>query len=232
MKYLHTDKFSVQIVRSSRRRTVSIGIKNDEVKVFVPQNLSENKINELVKSRSDWIQKKLNTNLNNIKLKPKNYIDGEIFTIVDKDYPLKISSAGKKEVKLTQDNLEVYGVDKNSKSLVRKVLINWHRDYAHRKLTEKTIKYSQIIGVTPRELKVRDYKLRWGTCFAKGDITYNWKIIVAPHNVIDYVVIHELCHLLEHNHSSKFWNHVRRFCPDFKEHKNWLLLNTSVLNLF
>ena len=123
-------------------------------------------------------------------------------------------------------------MNQNSKSLVRSALINWYREHALKILTEKTLEYSNLIGVSPGLIKVRNYKSRWGTCFAKGDITYNWKIIIAPHNVVDYVVIHELCHLLEHNHSLKFWNHVKDHCPSFKEGKSWLRSHESALYLF
>lgn len=68
----------------------------------------------------------------------------------------------------------------------------------------------------------KDYKSRWGSCSTTGDISYNWKIVMAPHRIVDYVVVHELCHLLEHNHSAIYWRHVERIIPDFKKCGEWL----------
>ena len=65
----------------------------------------------------------------------------------------------------------------------------------------------------------------WGSCSAKGDISFNWRIILAPHSVVDYVVVHELCHLLEHNHSPKFWKEVERYVPDWRNQRDWLKHN-------
>ena len=74
----------------------------------------------------------------------------------------------------------------------------------------------------PRSVAVKDYKSRWGSCSAKGDISYNWKIVLAPHRIVDYVVVHELCHMLEHNHSSRYWKLVEKYVPDYRERRDWL----------
>jgi predicted metal-dependent hydrolase len=94
---------------------------------------------------------------------------------------------------------------------------------------EKTNRLAKAIGVKPISIKVKSYKSRWGSCSSKGDVSYNWKIMQAPSSVIDYVVIHELCHLIEHNHSSKFWNMVEKYCPEWRKSKEWLKRNSMQL---
>jgi len=78
------------------------------------------------------------------------------------------------------------------------------------------------MGVAPNSISVRDYKSRWGSCSSKGEISYNWRIIIAPHQIVDYVVVHELCHLKHPNHSPEYWKSVKRVNPEYKEHRQWL----------
>jgi predicted metal-dependent hydrolase len=86
-------------------------------------------------------------------------------------------------------------------------------------------------GVNPASVTVKNYKSRWGSCSTKGDISYNWRIILAPHSIVDYVVVHELCHMLEHNHSSKYWKHVERHVPNWRECREWLKHNELAKDL-
>ena len=81
---------------------------------------------------------------------------------------------------------------------------------------------SKIVGVSPVAIKIKDYKSRWGSCSVKGEISYNWRIVLAPYKVIDYVIFHELCHMLEHNHSYKYWDKVSQFVPDWRDCRDWL----------
>lgn len=89
--------------------------------------------------------------------------------------------------------------------------------------------YSPLIGVQPGRIAIRDQKSRWGSCSSKGNLNFNWKLIMAPPQVLDYVVIHELCHLLEFNHSPRFWQLVYDRMPDYEAWKKWLKLHTDDL---
>ena len=87
------------------------------------------------------------------------------------------------------------------------------------------------MNVKYNSVGIKNYKSRWGSCTAEGDITFNWKVIMAPNRIVDYVVVHELCHLIHHDHSPKFWREVERFMPDYLECKEWLKHNGSFLDL-
>lgn len=78
------------------------------------------------------------------------------------------------------------------------------------------------LGVTYRRLTLRDQRSRWGSCSANGTLSFNWRLVLAPHDVLDYVVVHEVCHLVEHNHGPRFWKLVERRRPDYREPKDWL----------
>ena len=118
--------------------------------------------------------------------------------------------------------------DTAPETTIKSLLVSWYRRHAELRLAEKTERWARIVGVIPNSVSVRDYKSRWGSCSTKGDVTYNWRIILAPHRIVDYVVIHELCHMLEHNHSPRYWKQVERHVPDWKERRDWLRNNPIV----
>ena len=105
------------------------------------------------------------------------------------------------------------------------------RNHSFDLLYKKTQYFSKIMNVKPISIKIKTYKSRWGSCSAKGDISYNWKIIFAPGKIIDYLVIHELSHLIFFNHSKEFWLNVEKYHPDFKENRKWLKDNSYKLDL-
>ena len=114
-------------------------------------------------------------------------------------------------------------VSKGSKeSDVRNALSDWYECHALKKLIEKTKQYAGIIGVSPNSISVKNYKSRWGSCSSKGDISYNWRIILAPPHIVNYVVVHELCHLRHMNHSPAYWKSVKQVFPDYLVCRKWL----------
>ncbi len=96
------------------------------------------------------------------------------------------------------------------------------REKAREQLTKRTEYYSRLIGIRYEKIRIADQRTRWGSCSSRGTISYNWHLILLPDNILDYVVVHELCHLLEMNHSARFWDQVERVLPDYRERKNWL----------
>lgn len=122
---------------------------------------------------------------------------------------------------------ELIGYDKDP--VVQRVLKRWYGEQALIRLLERTRYWSSHIGVTPLRITLRDQKTRWGSCSSRGAISFNWRIIMAPPPVLDYLVIHELCHMLQPNHSPKYWQEVARWCPDYVEHRSWLRQNGGLL---
>ena len=103
----------------------------------------------------------------------------------------------------------------------------WHT----RVKKKKTFEFSQIMNVRYNSVKIKNYKSRWGSCSSKGDISFNWKIIFAPENIIEYLVVHELSHLIHFNHSKLFWSKVEEFQYNYKENRKWLKENGYKLDL-
>ena len=227
--------FPVEIIRTERSKSASIEIEGDTVKVTVPKNLSEQRIEELVKNRTVWIRQKLKIQTETIRPKDKEYVNGETFSYLGRNYRLKCLSGGSGEAKLTNGYLTVWLTKDASGAAVGgcvwQSLQQWYQARALEKLKEKTKRYSAILGVSPQSVGVKEYKARWGSCSSSGDVTYNWRIIMAPHHIVDYIVVHELCHLLEHNHGPKYWKHVKNVIPDYKECREWLKVNGEGLRI-
>ena len=102
-------------------------------------------------------------------------------------------------------------------------MIQWYRRQAEEILGSRLFHYARLIGVEPKKIAVRTQKRLWGNCdYRTRTIHLNWQIVLAPLEVMDYVVVHELCHLIVPNHSKRFWQRVEKTMPDFKKHKQWL----------
>lgn len=114
----------------------------------------------------------------------------------------------------------------------RKELEKWYRKEAAVVLAKKAAGYAQQMHVYFKELHIKDQKSRWGSCSSRRSLNFNWRILMAPEPVCDYVLIHELCHLNHMNHSKDFWQMVERYCPEYKQYKLWLKENIRLLYLF
>jgi predicted metal-dependent hydrolase len=227
--------FPLEIIRTERSKSASIEIEDDTVKVTVPKNLSDQRIEELIKNRTVWIRQKLKIQTETIRSKGKEYVNGETFSYLGRNYRLKCVSGGSDKAKLKNGYITVpIARDASGAALegcVRQSLQQWYQARALEKLKEKTKRYSAILGVDAKSVDVKEYKARWGSCSSSGDVTYNWRIIMAPHHIVDYIVVHELCHLLEHNHGPKYWKHVQTVVPDYKECREWLKGNGLSLTI-
>ena len=230
-----TCDFHVEIVRTDRTKSALINVENKIVKVTVPKSLSEQRVGALVKRRSVWIKQQLRIQAERNDSKLKEYVNGETFTYLGRNYRLKCPSKGSGEAKLKNGYFVVpttAGLSgSNMEAVIRFSLEQWYRSSALAKLKEKTKRYSALLGVSPKSIKLKDYKARWGSCSSSGEVSYNWRIIIAPHHIVDYIVVHELCHLLEHNHGANYWKHVESIIPNFKECRGWLKSNGDSLRI-
>lgn len=229
MNLLIDQNIRVTVKRSARVKTAELTVDHGLVQIVVPSSLDEQRITKILESKKDWIHQKLKIQSAFLIPKDKEYVSGESFAYLDKHYRLKVSQTGRSEVKLKSGRLEV-GVDrgltqKAREKMIKDFLLDWYRSRADERLREKTQRYAKILGVSPRSVKVRDFKSRWGSCSVTGDISFNWRIIIAPHRIVDYVVVHELSHLVQHDHSEAFWKTIDKVLPDYRECKDWLKWN-------
>jgi len=226
-------KVPIKVIRTDRRKTATIKIVEGDVHVIVPQRLSQKRIEELIKQKSDWIRQKLHLQASIQPVKPKEYISGEAFSYLGKNYRLKLSEGDTEGVKLKGGRF-MLAVPKTRHGdartqYVQAQLAQWYRDHAALRLRDKAERYAPLLGVSPNSINVKYFKARWGSCSIHGDITFNWRIIMAPHRIVDYVVVHELAHLKHHDHSPRFWQTMESVIPDYRECREWLKLHGSRL---
>lgn len=156
--------------------------------------------------------------------------------------PHTISFAEARRLLGTKENwiLKKYHIIKNAQSAIpqsnltphqKQALEERYRQAAREYFPMRVAYYENILGVTHANISIRDQKTRWGSCSAKGNLNFNWRLMLAPPRVLDYVVVHELCHRKEMNHSKAFWNAVEMVLPDYKELRKWLRDNGNSLSL-
>lgn len=232
LEFFKGNGFVAEVVRTNRRKTASVKVEEGKVSIVIPLDLPDSNIEQLVKNKTRWIREKIYLHSQATPFKSKEYVSGESFSYMGKNYRLRLLSGKTKPVKMKQGRLVVSipkGEGRTDK--VRAALEQWYRVRAEEKLNEKVKRYSKLIGVNPKSVSIKSFKSRWGSCHKSGDIQFNWLIIIAPNKVVDYVVVHELCHLKEHNHSPKFWKSIEKVLPDYLDCKEWLKDKGISLNL-
>ena len=209
-----------------------IQVKDGLVEVRAPFKIEQKEIDSFILQKKSWINKKLSLQKSIKKPIRKKFKNEENFQFLGKNLKLKITISENKKSYI--DDKFIYLVLKNNKEnfkeKIKEKLEIFFRETAKDIFKNKTLDEAEKIRVTPKKIIVRSYKRRWGSCSYKKDISYNWKLIMAPEKIIHYVVIHELCHLIHFNHSRDFWKSVGKILPDYKSSKEWLKLNQHLLD--
>lgn len=217
------DAIEYQLERSAkRRRTVAIHIKNGAVIVRAPQRASRARVDELVAARAGWIAKKLREDEARNLLATREYVDGELFKFLGRDYPLTVSETTAKRIKpaVFAGGCIAVGVSaglsgEEHAERVRESLTRWYRPRAKSHITKQVERAAAATGLVPKLVRVKDLKSSWGIC-TREDISLSWRLIMAPAPLIEYVVIHELCHLRHKDHSAAYYATLASFLPDYK----------------
>ena len=222
----------IELIYSKKRKTVSIQVNPFGIKVRSSYWLTKYEIKQFLLKNELWIKKKVNEQKSKVKNK-LDLINNQEMLLGGKRFILKITSEIKPEPKIENNLLCLSNHTDILKSFgtLRKQLQIIVKEYAYNLLLEKTKSFSLIMSVNPVSIKIKDYRSRWGSCSYKGDISYNWKIIFAPIEVIEYLIIHELSHLIFFNHSKEFWLKVKEFQPNFKNYRKWLKNNSYKLDI-
>ena len=227
---IHTEGYSVLVERTSRRKTASIKVDEGEVIIVVPKLLERDKIDKLLASKHQWIVEKIAQYQTASPATMREYVSGESLPYLGRNYRLKVLKGDLAPTKLLNGRITVTVPDPSTQThYIRRALTNWYKRHADKKIREKVRRYESQVGVETGVVRTKEFKSRWGSCTPYGDLEFNWVIVMAPNRVVDYVVVHELCHLIHHDHSPQFWKEVERVMPDYKEHKEWLRGNAQNL---
>lgn len=231
-EYREGNGFIAEVIRTSRRKTADIRVEEGEVSVVVPLHTSNEKIDQLLTSKRLWIKEKIALQRELAPASDKAFVSGEAFPYLGRNYRLKVNHGAFKPVKLVHGRLVVQTPEGSQQpQIIRSALVRWYKRQAEQKLREKVARYAPIVGVKPVNVNIRSFKSRWGSCTAKGELEFNWLIMLAPNRMVDYVVVHELCHLIHHDHSPEFWREVMRVMPDYQHCREWLRENSAQMLL-
>lgn len=221
-------KLDYIIKRSSKRKKVTITVERDRnVVVHAPESTSEEKIRAIIESKRQWIYEKTRHAQKYTVSHPpgKELVNGESALYLGRQYQIEVVNANSKEIRFEQRFLIPAMLSTERKQVLRK----WYMDKAREKILPRTQKFANNLGVVFVNAKIVDNRYRWGSCTIKDNINLNWRLIKAPMYVVDYVIIHELAHLLEGNHTPRFWNIVRAQSSKVDRAKQWLLENGQIL---
>jgi len=212
------DELKIDKIIRLRRRTIALVVTSDAtVIVRAPMRTSLEYIEKLVFQKRVWVAKKKEQALkNSAPVKPKKFIDGEDFLYLGNNYKLKIADCDKIELG------DYLYFPKKYLSNARLKMIEWYKQKALEKIIERVNLYSQITGWKFKSISITNAKKRWGSCGPKGSLNFSWRLIMAPLGVLDYVVVHELAHIPEKNHSKRFWDKIKAIFPDYKNQRKWL----------
>lgn len=231
-EYREAKGFIAEIIRTSRRKSADIRVEDGAVSVVVPENTSLQTIDQLLVNKHRWIREKMLLQSQMNPASDKRYVSGEAFAYLGRNYRLKVLKDNFSPVRLLQGRL-IVKVPQGSEQphMVRNALVRWYKRQAEQKLYEKVARFAPMVGVEPAGVGIKTFKSRWGSCTAKGKLEFNWQIMLAPNRMVDYVVVHELCHLIRHDHSPQFWKEVSRVLPDYQQCREWLRDNASRLRV-
>jgi hypothetical protein len=215
-----------KLVRS-KRKTLALIVETDgTLTVRAPMRMKRADIRGFIEAKQDWIKRKQSKAREDASFS-RRYEDGEIFWYLGKEIPLRIVPTGKPA--LVMDGS--FKLTKSAQSNAESVFTTWYRGQARKVLTERVDCFAQEHGFNIGKIRISSARTRWGSCSSRDTLSFTWRLVMAPPKVIDYVVVHELCHLREMNHSKAFWAQVEAILPDYKRHRKWLKDNGAKLHL-
>jgi predicted metal-dependent hydrolase len=218
-------RIDYEIVFSKKRKRAEIVVRPDlKIEFRAPQGLSSETIKEMVRRKAGWICKKLDSfEANKLPDPKKQYSEGETYLYLGREYLLKIvalDSIKKPLTALKDSELTVMVPEKAYESLfpflVKKTIWDFYSERAEEEVRSIIKDYSRKLGVSRPAFKVKYQKRRWGSCSADNVIRINFQLIMAPPEQFEYVVVHELCHIKEKNHSARFWKLVEKLMPGYE----------------
>ncbi|MCL5290679.1 MAG: M48 family metallopeptidase [Bacillota bacterium] len=213
-----------QVKESDRARNIRLKISPEKgLEVVVPPKYPLVSLEPLLKSRESWILQKLDLMNQRARQRKENSLaERQAVSFLGKSYRLvTVFQEGPPVVDLVGDKILVM-LPQAHKDKVRQVLESWLRHQARDIILERVEMVRRKLRINYNQVFIKDQKTRWGSCSSQGNLNFNFRLVMAPLPVIDYLVAHEMAHLVEMNHSKKFWSLVESICPEYKKHRQWL----------
>lgn len=221
-----SDKTLNFIIKRSSRRSLSMKfVSSDELQVNAPRFMPDFLIKQFIKSNTTWIEKHLD--IMNKQTQDSFFpifADNSKIPFFGEKIPLKITTDVRAKIpRLYFPNNTFHAVvhpettEKQRKKQLHKLFRDWFMDHTKNKIEERVEEYAKKMNVTYKNIRIKDVKSHWGSCSSKKNLNFNYRIAMLPNEAIDYIVVHELCHLTEMNHSIRFWKLVEEWIPNHKK---------------
>ncbi len=216
-------------IQYSGRKTVAINVERDRsVIVRAPIGTTADTIARIVERKKAWIfGKLLHPRKYPAKAPRSEFVSGETVLYLGRRYRLEIKKGAKEGIAF-EGKFIVTGASRDRAS---KIFGEWYRKSAKETIALRVAVHSEKLGVRPKRVTITNSRFRWGSCTPSHNLAFNWKLVKAPMYVIDYVVVHELAHLIEGNHTARFWNIVRTQSPKHMKAKEWLKEHGGILEV-
>jgi len=222
------EEIPVEKIIRSRRRTIGLEVTPAATLIVrAPLRAPAAYIEEIIRQKRSWILRKFDE----MKQRPLSpcyeYAEGEVFFFLGRAYPLQVVNEGS----ITIERSDKLNISRTLMPDIRNQIKRWYREEAHKEIHARCMWFSMKTGHVPTTIRITDARQRWGSCTHKGGLNFSWRLVQAPPEIIDYVVVHELVHISQPDHSKKFWAKVREIIPDYEQRRKWLRENERLLKI-
>lgn len=222
-------KIDVEVRRSPRRKAVDLTVdRGGEVVISVPERMSQEAIEKVIREKLVWLYSTLGRKEETKSQQPaKEFLSGEGFYYLGRKYRLQLCPPGEgatPESPLVFSNGR-FLLHKVAADQGRQLFIQWYSERALEWIAPKVATLKLRVDAAPTEVDIRDLGYRWGSCSRGGKVHFHWRTILLPAERIEYLILHELVHLHEHNHSAAFYRRLERACPNHKRHEAWFRMH-------
>ncbi len=219
-------KIKISKIIRTKRKNIALMITRDATLIVrAPMRTPLGYIEKLVEKKFAWIEKKMQEFEKRPKAVKKTFFEGEEFLHLGRKYKLKLTEGIKIEL---GENLELF-FPRTFLWRARQRMSDWYKKQAQKAIFERTEIIASKLNLKYSSLKISNAKTNWGSCGPKNSLNFNWRLVMVPEKIIEYVIIHELIHIVEKNHSAKFWNKVAVVMPEYREAREWLRHNQGLV---
>jgi len=220
---------SIDRLIRTRRRTIALVVEpGGGLTVRAPLRMAESQIRQFVEAHTDWIVRNQAKARFSAPPTPKQFVDGETFLYLGKPYPLAL--VPRQRPSLTLDR-GAFRLAQSALPKAEAAFTRWYKQQALTVFTERVEMLAKQFGFRYEKIRISSARTRWGSCSSKGTLSFTWRLVMAPPEVVDYVIVHELVHTKIRNHSKTFWARVAELMPAYKTHVRWLKQNGKTLTL-
>lgn len=235
MQVRQVQDIEYQLLPGAERQTTDIVIERDGVvRVRPPLKMTPEQVDETVFSKRMWIYRNLAEwhDLNATRV-AREWVNGESFLYLGSSYRLSLVDAQDEVLKLKDGRFQLLrsAMESGGRDAAHLAFEQFYKDRGLPRIQQRVAFFAPKVGVFAGTVQVKDLGYRWANCAPDGSLSFHWKCLMAPLTVIDYIVVHELCHVRHRDHSDAFWNEVDKVLPNYGERKEWLRQRGAHLDL-